>query len=277
MSWEWVLIVVLVISFACGAGIVIDILITTNKRGETIVRENSERLRWLKLLNARTHYFEIESLYMIREYCVSKQKLDRLDMDTYFVHYIEKRLNWFHRLEEETLENHETKQIYMSEVIKINSTATEESCKALKIKLKKFIKLENMYFEQEILQIEDNPVICIKASYTSPQGRNTYQRTERYRFIEIQDMVRRTENLIEERGKREYQIRLERAKLTPSMRYNILKRDHFRCQICGSSSSDGVKLHVDHIVPVSRGGKTEPSNLRTLCDRCNLGKSSKLE
>ena len=134
-----------------------------------------------------------------------------------------------------------------------------------------------MYFEQEILQIEDNPVICIKASYTSPQGRNTYQRTERYRFIEIQDMVRRTENLIEERGKREYQIRLERAKLTPSMRYNILKRDHFRCQICGSSSSDGVKLHVDHIVPVSRGGKTEPSNLRTLCDRCNLGKSSKLE
>lgn len=277
MSWEWVLIVVLVISFACGAGIVIDILITTNKRGETIVRENSERLQWLKLLNARTHYFEIESLYMIREYCVSKQKLDRLDMDTYFVHYIEKRLNWFHRLEEETLENHETKQIYMSEVIKINSTATEESCKALKIKLKKFIKLENMYFEQEILQIEDNPVICIKASYTSPQGRNTYQRTERYRFIEIQDMVRRTENLIEERGKREYQIRLERAKLTPSMRYNILKRDHFRCQICGSSSSDGVKLHVDHIVPVSRGGKTEPSNLRTLCDRCNLGKSSKLE
>ena len=134
-----------------------------------------------------------------------------------------------------------------------------------------------MYFEQEILQIEDNPVICIKASYTSPRGRNTYQRTERYRFIEIQDMVRRTENLIEERGKREYQIRLERAKLTPSMRYDILKRDHFRCQICGSSSSDGVKLHVDHIVPVSRGGKTEPSNLRTLCDRCNLGKSSKLE
>lgn len=277
MSWEWVLIVVLVIAFACGAGIVIHALINTGKRSEKIVRENSERLQRLLLLNERTHYFEIESLYMIREYCFSKQKLDRLDMDTYFVRYIEKRINWFQRLEEETLENHEVKQIYMSEVIKINSTATEESCKALKMKLKKFIKLENMYFEQEILQIEDNPVICIKASYTSPQGRNTYQRTEHYRFIEIQDMVRRTENLIEERGKREYQIRLERAKLTPSMRYDILKRDHFRCQICGSSSSDGVKLHVDHIVPVSRGGKTEPSNLRTLCDRCNFGKSSKLE
>ena len=38
-----------------------------------------------------------------------------------------------------------------------------------------------------------------------------------------------------------------------------------------------VKLHVDHIKPVSKGGKTELSNLRTLCERCNLGKSDKFE
>ena len=57
----------------------------------------------------------------------------------------------------------------------------------------------------------------------------------------------------------------------------MLKRDNFQCQICGSSAQDGVKLHVDHIVPVSKGGKTILSNLRTLCDRCNMGKSDKLE
>ncbi|MBP3922045.1 MAG: topoisomerase DNA-binding C4 zinc finger domain-containing protein [Ruminiclostridium sp.] len=34
---------------------------------------------------------------------------------------------------------------------------------------------------------------------------------------------------------------------------------------------------MDHIVPVSKGGKSIPSNLRTLCERCNIGKSDKIE
>lgn len=69
----------------------------------------------------------------------------------------------------------------------------------------------------------------------------------------------------------------QRAAMTPSMRYDVLKRDGFRCQICGSTQEDGVKLHVDHIIPVSKGGKTEMKNLRTLCDQCNIGKGAKIE
>lgn len=34
---------------------------------------------------------------------------------------------------------------------------------------------------------------------------------------------------------------------------------------------------VDHIIPVAKGGKTVPKNLRTLCNVCNLGKSDKYE
>lgn len=69
----------------------------------------------------------------------------------------------------------------------------------------------------------------------------------------------------------------QRRLMTDSLRYDILRRDNFRCQICGATAADGVQLHVDHIFPVSKGGKTEPSNLRTLCDRCNRGKSDKIE
>lgn len=69
----------------------------------------------------------------------------------------------------------------------------------------------------------------------------------------------------------------ERGKLTAGMRYDILRRDGFKCKICGRSAEDGVKLHVDHIIPVSKGGKTEWDNLRTLCQDCNLGKSNKIE
>lgn len=65
--------------------------------------------------------------------------------------------------------------------------------------------------------------------------------------------------------------------MNASLRYDILKRDGFKCTICGATQADGVKLHVDHIIPISKGGKTIPKNLRTLCDRCNFGKRDKYD
>ena len=63
------------------------------------------------------------------------------------------------------------------------------------------------------------------------------------------------------------------------LRYDVLKRDHFRCVLCGASPAThlGCDLHVDHVIPYSKGGKTVASNLRTLCEPCNLGKGAKLE
>lgn len=51
--------------------------------------------------------------------------------------------------------------------------------------------------------------------------------------------------------------------------------DH-RCSKCGKQPPE-VKLHIDHIIPVSLGGPSKKSNLQFLCQRCNLKKSSKLE
>jgi 5-methylcytosine-specific restriction endonuclease McrA len=55
-----------------------------------------------------------------------------------------------------------------------------------------------------------------------------------------------------------------------------LQRDRFTCCACGASPalSPGVELHVDHIVPWSKGGETGLENLQTLCSVCNLGKSN---
>jgi len=59
-------------------------------------------------------------------------------------------------------------------------------------------------------------------------------------------------------------------------RHQILERDGFRCLDCGASPSNGALLEVDHIVPISKGGSNDPSNLRTLCSECNRGKSDRL-
>jgi hypothetical protein len=60
------------------------------------------------------------------------------------------------------------------------------------------------------------------------------------------------------------------------LRWRVLQRDRFTCCACGASPalSPAVELHVDHVLPWSRGGETVLENLQTLCSRCNLGKSN---
>jgi hypothetical protein len=59
-------------------------------------------------------------------------------------------------------------------------------------------------------------------------------------------------------------------------RYLVLKRDGYRCVMCGATATEGAKLQVDHILPKSKGGKAVLDNLQTLCDRCNRGKGADL-
>ena len=58
-----------------------------------------------------------------------------------------------------------------------------------------------------------------------------------------------------------------------SDRFRIIKRDGFKCRACGRGLEDGIKLEIDHIIPKSKGGSSDPDNLQTLCFDCNRGKS----
>jgi len=58
------------------------------------------------------------------------------------------------------------------------------------------------------------------------------------------------------------------------LRARVFMRDNFKCVWCNrSAQTHDVVMHIDHILPFSRGGKTEFENLQTLCADCNLGKS----
>ena len=58
-------------------------------------------------------------------------------------------------------------------------------------------------------------------------------------------------------------------------RRNIFKRDHFACQYCGARKS-ARDLTIEHVIPQSRGGKTEWTNVVTACRPCNNKKGSKM-
>lgn len=93
------------------------------------------------------------------------------------------------------------------------------------------------------------------------ESADTTQQTE---IIDNSDQNKSCE--IKRKTKRDINLRL---------RFLVMKRDNFKCCICGRSpaTTTGLELHVDHIIPWAKGGETVIDNLQTLCKDCNLGKS----
>ena len=65
-------------------------------------------------------------------------------------------------------------------------------------------------------------------------------------------------------------ITIKRPVVPEAMRNKIFKRDGNKCVLCSSTDN----LQLDHIVSLSKGGKTEESNLQTLCEACNKEKGA---
>ena len=68
------------------------------------------------------------------------------------------------------------------------------------------------------------------------------------------------------------QMRRAGGSITQAQWGAILLRHGGGCAQCGSDK----EIHMDHIIPVARGGKTEPANLQPLCRPCNQSKGAKL-
>lgn len=66
----------------------------------------------------------------------------------------------------------------------------------------------------------------------------------------------------------------KRKSISKKTRFEVFKRDSFKCQYCGESAPD-VILEVDHIDPVSKGGADEMVNYITACRSCNAGKKDR--
>ncbi|MBQ8210361.1 MAG: HNH endonuclease [Clostridia bacterium] len=136
-----------------------------------------------------------------------------------------------------------------------------------------FQNREKKLFQYYMLKLRVDINIIIRSEYTSPKGKNSYSGKREYNINDLEKVINTVRQQSEYKKSKEYQ----RTLMTDKLRYDVLKRDNFRCKLCGISAKEGATLHVDHILPVSKGGKTEMTNLRTLCDRCNLGKGAKYD
>ena len=242
------------------------------------VKKHSDRYKKLLDLNNKYNFYTFSStIASYNQQCNSKRSFDRLDLNNVFFSYIEKHLEACSTLISKIDKNISNYKLYCYDYNNLTTSVTQESAKEFKVPFNTFINIEESIVKKNKLSPQCTFTIRISASYTSPQGRNSYSKHYDYDYDQIASSYKEVWRLISVRQSRAYQVQVERAKLSDSLRYDVLRRDGFKCQICGATAQEGAKLHVDHIIPVSKGGKTELSNLRTLCDRCNLGKSDKIE
>ena len=76
----------------------------------------------------------------------------------------------------------------------------------------------------------------------------------------------------ERRGASIWQHRkMSEGYISGTIRYEVLKRAKFRCELCGISAEIKA-LEVDHIIPRNKGGSDDPTNFQSLCYSCNAMK-----
>lgn len=112
----------------------------------------------------------------------------------------------------------------------------------------------------------------VRQSYIHTDTERTFYMT----IDEILDIGDELSSINFETTTRKYNQANQRKLMTPELRNKIKERDNYTCQICGKYMPDEVGLHIDHIIPISKGGKTVEQNLQVLCDKCNLRKSNRI-
>lgn len=135
---------------------------------------------------------------------------------------------------------------------------------------------QKLYAKRRLRDPQSATLIRATVSYTSPQGRNSYSRGLALTFEELQQEFAAARALRSQQSTTAFLRQQERSRITAGVRSKVLARDSYRCRHCGFSAALGAVLHVDHIIPISRGGTSDLGNLQTLCQDCNLGKSNRL-
>jgi hypothetical protein len=273
-------ILMIVVAAIGGIAIFIFVLSKIWQRREKRIKEKvcstSERYQNITALNSKYDFFELEESYMFFAKLKSKAQLERFNYNAFIEEKIRENEFEFESIIKNAGENDRLLSRYYEEIHDwVAPLRDTEFIKNLKISfsVKKYKKYEEKLVEEELLKPVTNPEFICMTEYVSPKGRNAYTGECVYTLDEI---IRHTQN-VEEQESRKKSKSYQRQMMTASLRYDIMKRDNFKCVLCGRSAKDGVKLHVDHIVPVSKGGLTTPDNLRTLCEECNFGKRDKYD
>jgi len=267
-----ILLVILSLAF-----LVIVILYIRSRIVDSKILKYSGKVASLLMLNQSFIFHTVRKNMIIRKQYDNKSNFNKIEPAYLMSANIRDNIADFGNLIAKIKENRINKQIYDKKVEAIISKPVDKIVEGLKISKKEYIYREKKILRKFIISPIIDCQLCVYMSYSSAKGKVNLSKSNCFTF---DDIFTSFESVSRSRLDKQTYSKLalvERGEISDSLRYDILKRDNFRCTICGASKNEGARLHVDHILPIAKGGKSIPSNLRTLCERCNIGKSDKLE
>lgn len=282
--WPLYLILLIILTAAVRKALVLIRTIIANiqmqqeeKLRETVAA-NSKWYQDVLELNRETKYYSDilgngHSVYYFDT--TSKAQFDRLHPADILSDFLDDHREAVERALEQVYRNRVIYEVYNKKFHSLQSHATPQLCEELGIDFEEFMRIERIVVHGCKLSMITSYCVSCYVQYISPQGRNHYSKHELLSEPQVRSALKELDRIATYHKTESYRRKQERSKLTPTLRYDIMKRDGFRCCLCGRSADNGIELEVDHIVPISKGGNTVYSNLQTLCRDCNRGKGTK--
>lgn len=245
------------------------------KKYTKFIQEHSIALKQLKIINQHYHFFDVadfdEEHTYDNEICY-----DTVSCEDYLVYVLVNNEKGIRKAMKDCQTNIHLWREYEAE-IKETCIKNEYDTDSLPKNKKHLQNLESEILTDTLLK--PTLLFSITIYLERRDMGNTYKesKTEVFEPKEISDLLR----LINQKDGYFYRVkdiwdalcRVERGKVSNRMRFAIFRRDGERCKRCGSRRN----LEIDHVVPISKGGKSTYDNLQTLCHSCNVEKGTDIE
>lgn len=246
-------------------------------RRRSLVRSASAAVQTLAVLNAewKPRLKAPAPIHLkFRDAVDSKGRFDRYDLQAFFHQQLASNANQVQARVDEHERVHALHREYQQAVDRV--VALVGSSSHPKVHPRKFASIEKRMFKWATLSDRTRMGrLSCSVSYTTPQRKNHYSKAATYNYDDIRRGLEHVREVAAQRSTTTFLRKQERNRMSSALRAQVLNRDGGRCKMCGVSAGHGAILHVDHVIPVSRGGRTDLDNLQALCQECNLGKGNR--
>ena len=269
----WILIVAATIGILCFAGYGFYKYI--KNKCEKFVFEHSVAIKRLSQINHRYVFESIPNLDMKNSYDNENFYFD-ISPEDYLIYQLVYQKNAVISAMASAEKNGKLHLAYLEEVENIREFDIYD---AKKIPLFEWFGkgIEQRQFRQYIQKPITHILINVELTLTQINGvyresKSCAFSAQRIKYI-IERLSDKQGDFFRDEGIWQSICRVERGKVSNKMRFAVYERDGNRCRNCGSR----YNLEVDHIFPISKGGKSSFDNLQTLCHGCNVKKSNTVE
>lgn len=269
---EYIILTIIIIT----AIIIGIILIFLDRKYDKFIDEHSDAMVQLRLINREFYFKEIKNIVYNHAYDNENfyEIISTKDYLTYQLQFTQKEV------EEEitkVLENQNLYDFYLADIkekIKFGYFNEKVPFKNIERLLKKEKEKVELMMKKPALNLQ----LTVILSLTNIDGELKRYKRKTFSISEVNEIIFNLNDKYKGRyNKQEIWdalSRVERGKVSNKMRFAIYQRDGYRCRKCNRNTDD---LEIDHIIPISKGGKTTFDNLQTLCHRCNANKADTIE